>query len=298
MTSLISLLSALLITGTVASFVPDGPNSASFSEGELFLSPVAGLYKSGFSIGGYKSKHDLLGEGDMLIMSLAKGFSMKRWYLDGTKIFELSGFAGFKNYYSYPDLTKFNIHNSQGLQLLNNDYRIGYNMGYLSNSVVFRLAWGYERKEISRQFISYLNENSANQQDRITLARATERPLLENDYLELLLGGITANLRYYFAYGQYINIEPDLAHQFGRWGIDYRGASKGNVLRLVMGLEQSFYEYNNWGETNRVTIGMEKSSSPINGWQILAQWSSGNSDYSPYYDAHGETTGFSFNLIF
>ena len=305
MTSLLPILSTLVLSGSIFSFLPDGPNGATFSEGGLFLAPLASRYNNGFSVNSYQSKHDIFGDKNLLTFDIAKEFSLSRWYFGKSQIVEIGGVIGMKNHFSYRDLTPIDNKNEEELLPINNDYILGYNVGLLLDSFVLRLNWNYERKEVHRQFLLGLTEEG-NDNDDIKLgeigiktaeqARAT--PLLEGDYLELLFGDIHTSLRYYIAYGNYLQNNLNLDQKFARYGFDYRGAEQGNVIRLIFGAEQRAYEYNDWGSTYQLKVGMEKSKSPVTGWRITTDWSEGFSDYSPYHGAKSETMGLNFNLIF
>ena len=311
MSALLPILSTLVLSGSIFSFFPDGPNGVTFSEGGIFLAPLASQYNNGFSVNSYQSKHDIFGDKNLLTFDVAKEFSLNRWYFGRSQIVEIGGLIGMRNHFSYRDLTSTDNKNKEELLPINNDYVLGYNVGLLLNSFVLRLNWNYERKEVHRQFLDYLpvksdtegiDEDANNKKlEEIGIeiadqARAT--PLLEGDYLELLFGDIHTSLRYYIAYGNYLQNNLNLDQKFARYGFDYRGAAPGNVVRLIFGGEQRAYEYNDWGSTYQVKVGLEKSKSPVTGWRITTDWSEGFSDYSPYHGAKSETMGLNFNLIF
>ena len=311
MGSLLPILSTIVLSGSIFSFLPDGPNTVTFSEGGLFLAPLASRYNNGFSVNSYQSKHDIFGDKDLVTFDIAKEFSLSRWYFGRSQIVEVGGVIGMKNYFSYRDLNPTDNKNKEELLLINNDYILGYSVGLLLDSFVLRLNWNYERKEVHREFLDYLpkepgtegiDENANNKKleeigiETARQARAT--PLLEGDYLELLFGDIRPSLRYYIAYGNYLQNNLNLDQKFARYGFDYRGAATGNVIRLIFGGEQRAYEYNDWSSTYHIKVGLEKSKSPVTGWRITADWIEGFSDYSPYHSAKSETMGLNFNLIF
>ena len=301
MGSLLPILSILVISGSVFSFLPDDPNGVTFSEGGIFLPPLAGQYSNGFSVNSYQSNHDIFGNKNLYTFDVAKEFSLSRWYFDKTRIVEVGGLIGMKNYFSYRDITPADNNNEEGLLPINNDYVLGYSVGLLLDTFVLRLNWNYDRKEVQRQFLDYLEEvNQATDDTELQeIARQAEAtPLLEGDYLEFLFADVRTSWRYYIAYGNYLQNNLNIDKKFFRYGFDYRGSASGNVIRLIAGGEIRSYEYNDWGSTYRAKIGMEKSKSPVTGWRLTADWSEGFSDYSPYHGAKSNILGINFNLLF
>ena len=275
MDPLASLLASMALLGSVFFFVPQGTNHASFAEGELFLSPAASSYDRGWTTGYYALEHTEFGDGDMLAMNIAKGFSIRRLPLSSARILELGGHAG-----AYNQL----LRRDDEWLLLNTDHLAGMNLGYLTGRHVFKLIWEYERHQAQPD---YLNTRVPSREDA---------DLLAGDSLQLLFGDLRRRFRYYIVYGEFQHLAPRLRPGFSRFGLDYR-SGRGS-MHLILAAEQQSYAYNNWAVTNRFRLGLESSQTPMEGWRILWEWSRGKSDYGPYYDADARLSGLRFQRIF
>lgn len=293
MGSLTAVLSSLILSGTIFSLLPDGPNTIGLDEGELFLPPLAGDYNNGFSISNYQSSNNLYKGDNVGFLDLGKSFSIRRWYFDDNKILEVGGAVRFKTYFS-------DSYRDAGVKLLRlgNDYKISNHVGFLMNSLVFRLNWNYERKESSREFVDYID-------DATSSASAAERALfdnrehiLEGDNFEFLVADVRSRLRYYIAVGTYSRINDDVGKKFARYGFDYRGSAPGKAPRLIVGGEQTSYEYNGWDSTYKLAVGVEKSESPIRGWRITANWQEGASSYGPFRNNKERLVGIKTSFVF
>ena len=277
MDPLSSLLTSMALLGSVFFFVSDGTNHPSFAEGELFLSPTASFYDRGWTTGYYSSQHTEFGDGNMIMMNIAKGFSIQRFHLSPTQILEFGGYAGVYNQFLQQQ-------QKEELLFLNTDFLVGMNLGYLTSSYVLKLIWGYERHQAQPDHINNLDETD----DDINL--------LKGDSLQLLFGDVRKNFRYYLAYGEFQHLEPWLRPTFSRFGFDYRSGT-GNT-HFILAAEQRSYAYNDWAVTNTFRLGLEGSQAPIEGWRILWEWTHGKSDYGPYYDADARLSGIRFQRVF
>ena len=119
MSALFPILSTLVLSGSIFSFFPDGPNGVTFSEGGIFLAPLASQYNNGFSVNSYQSKHDIFGDKNLLTFDVAKEFSLNRWYFGRSQIVEIGGLIGMRNHFSYRDLTSTDNKNKEELLPIN-----------------------------------------------------------------------------------------------------------------------------------------------------------------------------------
>ncbi|MBE8182875.1 MAG: hypothetical protein HAW61_05065 [Candidatus Portiera sp.] len=294
--SSLTAISALLLSGSILGFLPDGTRSEGFSQGEIFLTPLAANYNNGFSISYLKNENDIIGNDNLISLDLAKNFSIRRWYFKGKNILEVGGGIGTKQYFSSTkSLSSIDAISSDDNELLSvgNDYIISNHIGYLAGSLIFRLSWNYESKQTSRDFDAYLADDinkeqrdAAEASDAYKNFRGGEKgrsPIINGDNFEFLIADIRQQLRYYIGSGVYSTINLNIDNKrFARVGFDYRG-DRG-ALRLVFGGEVSTFGYNNWEPNYRATVGIEKSESPVDGWRLLAFWEEGPSAYGPYHD--------------
>lgn len=276
MDPLTNLLAVMALSGSIFFFIPDGPARSSFAEGEIFPSSAGSFYDRGWTTGYYDSSHSQFGDGDMVSMNIAKGFSLQRFYLSSTQLMEFGGYGGVYNQF---------LRQPEELLLLNTDYLGGMNFSYLNGGFVTKVIWGYERHQAQTDYLDDLPEESK------------ENTRLVGDSLELLVGDVRQTFRYYLAYGKFQHFTPSARKGFSRFGFDYRSGAASSV-HLILAAEQRSYAYNNWAVTNTVRLGLEKSQSPLDGWRILWEWTKGKSDYGPYYQADAEISGISFQRVF
>ncbi len=278
MDPLTNLLALMALSGSLSLFVLDTSGRTSFAEGEVFPSPAGSFYDRGWTTGYYSSSHSEFGDGNMITMNIAKGFSLQRFYLTDAQLIDFGGYAGVYNQF---------LQEPEELLLLNTDYLAGAQLSYLSGGLLTRLSWDYERHQAQADYILD-PENSG---------ETIDNPQLIADRLELLIGDIRKTFRYYLAYGNFQHFAPSHRKGSFRFGFDYRGNPDGRV-HMILAAEQRSYAYNNWAVTNSVRLGMEKSQDPFNGWRILWEWTEGKSDYGPYPQANARISGISFQRIF
>jgi len=272
----------MALSGSVFLFIPDTSDRASFAEGEVFPSPAGSFYDRGWMTGYYSSSHSQFGDGDMISMNIAKGFSLQRFYVGDTQLIDFGGYAGAYNQF---------LQEGEQLLLLNTDYLGGMRLSYLNGGFVTRLSWDYERHQAQPDYsLEPRNAQEATQEPE-------ENFQLVGDSLELLIGDVRKSFRYYLSYGKFQHFAPSDHKEFSRFGFDYRGNAGGSV-HMILAAEQRSYAYNGWAVTNTVRIGVEKSQNPFDGWRILWEWTKGKSDYGPYYQADAQISGISFQRIF
>ena len=287
MTGLAEILALLALNGGIFAFVPDGPNSESFGESELFPAPVAAFHTDGFVTGYRETKHDVFGRQELVNLDLARGFSIRRWYFGGTSAVEIGGRAGIYHQFVYNEAANENRElPSNELTLLGREYLAAANVGYLINGLALRLIWEADRRETEEEFLTGDNDVA----------------WFGGDSVRLFWGDVSRQARYYFSYGRFENLQTstgeNLKQDFGYWGFDARFGDGSNGLKLVLGSEQRGYAYNNWGFSTRLRVGLERSKAPILGWRLLLDWSTGESDYAANYDTKTETTGLLFQHLF
>ena len=294
MSSLTAILSTLIISGSVFSFLPDNPNSQSVPSGELFLPPISANYNNGFSVSLYKNSARFYGEDDLLFLELGKSFAFRRWYL-GNNIWEVGGAVGFKHYLSN---TMPSASLTRELIPAGTDYIVANHIGFLLGSLIFRLSWEYESKESSRQFIDYITNKPTTDPQRQLVERLPDR--LAGDKYEFILADVRSRFRYYVGLGAYSSISPRIDKRLARYGFDYRGGSNEASARLLVGAEHSSYEYTNWRPVLKASIGVEKSTTPLNAWRILLTWQQGTNNFGPYISPNEESTlvGIKTTLVF
>ena len=299
MDPLTNLLALMALSGSLSLFVLDTSGRTSFAEGEVFPSPAGSFYDRGWTTGYYSSSHSEFGDGNMITMNIAKGFSLQRFYLTDAQLIDFGGYAGVYNQF---------LQEPEELLLLNTDYLAGAQLSYLNGGLLTRLSWDYERHQAQPdpsseshhsqepKFIpsAELDDDSSDHEDS---QESNDNPQLIADRLELLIGDIRKTFRYYLAYGNFQHFAPSHRKGSFRFGFDYRGNPDGRV-HMILAAEQRSYAYNNWAVTNSVRLGMEKSQDPFNGWRILWEWTEGKSDYGPYPQANARISGISFQRIF
>lgn len=278
MDPLTNLLALMALSGSIFLFVPDTSGRTAFAEGELFPSPAASFYDRGWTTGYYSSSHSQFGDGNMISMNIAKGFSLQRFYLADTQLVDFGGYAGAYNQF---------LQQTEQLLLLNTDYLGGMQLSYLNRGLVTRLSWDYERHQAQPDYSLELKD----------IQESGESLQLVGDSLQLLIAEVRKSFRYYISYGRFQHFAPSDRRGFSRFGFDYRGNAAGSI-HMILAAEQRSYAYNNWAVTNSVRIGLEKSQTPFDGWRILWEWTKGKSDYGPYYQADAQISGISFQRIF
>lgn len=268
MEPLSSLLTLMALTGSIFLFTPDTVNRVSFAQGELFLPPLASRYERGFTAGYYVAEANVSANKDMVVMNIAKGFSIQRFYLPGTRIIELGGHAGAHNQFEK---------RGEELLLLNTDAVVGMNVGYLVGSLVTKLIWEYEHHQM----------HNGNGEDAMPAG----------DSLHIFFGDLRKSFRYYLAYGGFQR--TNLAKKsFVRYGFDYRTPPTDISIRIILGAEQRSYAINNGAVTNILRLGVEKSQNLLEAWQIVGEWRSRQRDYGPYPDADMPVAGIRFQRVF